>query len=84
MVNPSYLINISYSPSHLSGQQLVNVGGVTSSVNTYGPAWFVAGMPEVNLSATGSSYGDALTNLLVLVNAAPNPVNGPLSSIRTW
>jgi hypothetical protein len=84
MVNPKYLINISYAPSHVTGQQLVNIGGVTQSMPTYGPSYFIAGMPEVKLSATGSTYEDALDNLLIVVNAAPNTGNEPLGNIRTW
>lgn len=84
MVNPRYLINISYNPSHVDGQQLVNIGGITQSMPTYGPSYFVASMPEVKLYATGSSYSDALTNLLAIVTTAPNPGNGPLGDIRTW
>lgn len=84
MVNPQYLINISYSPSHVNGQQLVNISGVTHSMPTYGPSYFVASMPEVKLSATGSSYSDALTNLLAIASTAPNSGNGPLSNIKTW
>jgi hypothetical protein len=51
---------------------------------TYGPSYFIAGMPEVKLSATGSTYEDALDNLLIVVNAAPNTGNEPLGNIRTW
>ena len=72
MVNPTYLINIHYQPSGLA----------TSGRNDTG--LFIAIMPEVNLSATGTTYELALSNLLVLVDAAPNSGNTPLSSIRTW
>jgi len=83
MVNPTYLINISYNPSHLSGQALENIGGVTQSVNTYDDPYFIASMPEVKLYATGSTYEESLDNLMIVVNAAPNPGN-PLGNIRTW
>lgn len=82
MVNPQYLINITYKQSHVNGQELVNIGGVTQSVPTHDGAYFVASMPEVKLYATGSSYEDSLDNLMLIVNAAPNSGNGPLP--RTW
>lgn len=84
MVNPLYQININYSPSHVNGQTLASIGGVTQSVATYGPSYFVASMNEVKLYATGSSYEEALDNLLVLVDDSPNPLNGPLGNLRTW
>ena len=82
MVNPTYLINITYKQSHVDGQELVSIGGITQSVPTFGPSYFVASMPEVKLYATGSTYELALDNLLVIVNDAPNSGNGPI--IRTW
>jgi len=84
MDNPRYHINISHYPSRVDGQQLVSIGGMTQSIPSYSVAGFVASMPEVKLSATGSSYEEALDNLLIIVSDTENPGNEPLSGIRTW
>jgi hypothetical protein len=86
MNNPKYNINITYQPSMISGQQLVNISGVTQSMPTYSSEYFMASMPEVRLYATGSSYQTALTNLLILATAStfPTPGNPPLSGTKTW
>lgn len=85
MTDPKYLINISYNPAHVNGQQEVSIGaGITASVPTYATASFVATMPEVKISATGTSYTDALTNLLAIAATLPTPVNPPLGNTRTW
>jgi len=73
MTNPQYLVNISWYPSRASGQVAVNYGGVTSSVPTYSGGYFVSSMPEVRLSATGSTYVNALNNLLVIAASASDP-----------
>ena len=72
MINPKYLINISWTPGGLSGQTLVNIGGVTQSMITRTDGYFVSSMPEVRLSASGSSYTDALNNLLLVASASNN------------
>lgn len=79
-----YYINISYIQPHLNGQQLVNVNGVTQSMPTYSIPYFIANMPEVKISATGSSQIEALTNLMLLSGSASNTGNEPLSGIRNW
>ncbi len=84
MTNPKYHVNISHVPSRANGQIAVSISGVTQSVPTYSGEYFVASMPEVKVSATGSSYSDALTNLLAAVAPVADPGNGPLSSIKTW
>lgn len=84
MTNPTYFVNISFVPSNVNGQQLVNIGGVTQSVPTYSDKFFVASMPEVKVSATGSSYTDALGNLLTSVSSVIDPGNGSLANIRFY
>lgn len=86
MVDPKYLINISYQPQRLSGQQLVQISGVTQSIPTYTSGYFVASMPEIKISATGSSYQTALSNLLIIATASTtlDNGNGPLDSIRNY
>jgi hypothetical protein len=84
MLNPKYLVNISHVPNRANGQQLVNIGGVTQSVPTYSGEYFIASMPEIRISATGSGYVDALNNLLIIASASSDNANGPLSNTRTW
>jgi hypothetical protein len=83
MNNPKYLVNISHSPSVPNGQYLINVNGVTQSMPTYSEELFVASMPEIKTYATGSSYTEALDNLLTSVSSVVDPGNGPLSGIVT-
>ncbi len=84
MASLKYLVNISYVDKHINGQQLVSISGVTQSLPTYSSEYYVASMPELSISATGSSYSDALTNLLVITSTTPDSSNGPLSGVRTW
>lgn len=86
MDNPTYQINISYYPARPVGQQAVNIGGVTSSVMVYADGYFIASMPELKISATGSGYVTALNALLTIATASSTESNGrnPYSSIRTW
>ena len=81
MENPKYLINISYLPARASGQQLVFISGVTYSMPTYSGDYFIASMPEVRISATGSTYQTALSNLLIIATASTTygPGHPPLS-----
>lgn len=76
-------ITLSYAPKHVNGQQLVNAGGVTQSMPTYSPEFYTATIHELLIFATGSTYQEALTNVL---NAASASNNGlmPLPNIRTW
>jgi hypothetical protein len=86
MQNPKYLVTISYEPSRPGVQQLVNIGGVTCSMPTYTSEYFVASMPELKISATGSSYQTALTNVLNIATASSfnDGGNGPYNGIRTY
>lgn len=78
-----YLVNISHQPSYAIGQELVNIAGVTQSIPTYSNPFYIASMPEIKISATGSSYEEALDNLLVIAASASSG-NEPLSGIRTF
>lgn len=86
MQNPTYLVNIFHQPTRVNGQQLLNIGGVTSSFPSYSSEYFVASMPELKISATGSSYQTALTNLLNIATASNfNDLgNGAYNDIRTY
>lgn len=86
MQNPTYLVTISHQPSRANGQQLMYIGGVTSSFPSYSAEYFVASMPELKISATGSSYTTALQNLLNIATASSfNDLgNGAYNDIRTY
>jgi hypothetical protein len=86
MQNPKYLVTIAYEPSRPNGQQLINSGGVTCSIPSYSSEYFVASMAELKISATGSSYTTALTNLLNIATASTffDSGNGPINSTRTY
>ncbi len=86
MENPKYLVNIIYIPTRVGGQQLIYQHGVTQSVPTYFSDYFVASMPEIKISATGSSYTEALDNLLNIATASSTTGNslGPLNNTRTY
>lgn len=79
-----YYINVSYVPSHVNGQQLVNIAGVTQSMPTYSSEFWVASMPEVKLSATGSSRDEAFNNLLIVATGSNPDGQEPLGGVRTW
>lgn len=81
-----YLVNVSYVPTHVNGQQEVNINGVTQSMPSYSSEYWIASAPEIKLTATGSSQVEAFTNLIDLGNPSPSvPYNQePLSNIRTW
>jgi len=71
MTNPQYLVNISWYPVRATGQAAVYYGGVTSSVPTYSGGYYIASMPELRgISSTGSTYADALNNLLLVASAS--------------
>jgi hypothetical protein len=86
MVDPKYLVNISWNPARATGQQLVNIAGVTQSVPSYTEGYFIASMPELKISATGTSYPDALDNLLLVATSSSTiyPGTPPLNNTRTW
>lgn len=87
-----YHVIISYVPLQTSGKTEIDINGLTQSLNTYTGDYWVASMPEIQLSATGSTRSEAYFNLenlndpsksspeqIRLYNQAP-----PLSQIRTW
>lgn len=80
MTNPRYSVSIYYQTKSVNGQQLVSSGGVTYSIPTYSPEYFVASMPQIGLWATGSTYQTALSNLLILATASETPVDPPLDT----
>jgi hypothetical protein len=86
MQNPKYLVTIAHEPSRPNGQQQVNIGGVTCSIPSYSSEYFVANMAELKISATGSSYQTALTNLLNIATASSfnDFGNGAYNDIRTY
>ena len=67
---PKYLVTISYSPNRPVSQQAVSLNGATQSVPVYSGEWYIASMPELKISATGSDYSDALTNLLNIATSS--------------
>lgn len=84
MTNPKYLVNISWSPHHVSGMTAVNISGVTQSLPTYSGGYYIATMPEVRISATGSTYETALDNLLIIASSSVDTGYLPFNNIRTW
>ena len=77
-------VSISYYPMHVSGQTLSNIGGITQSVPTYNDPYFVAYMPIAEISATGSSYTEALDNLLTIATASTTIDPGVLPYKSNW
>jgi hypothetical protein len=67
---PKFLVNISYVSPYPSGQRLINVNGVTSSINTYSGGYYIANMPNLSISATGSTYETSLSNLLLAATSS--------------
>lgn len=86
MENPKYSVSINYVPSRPLGQTLSVSSGVTYSVPTYSADYFNAQMPELQIFATGSSYQEALTNLLLIATASTttNTGHNPHSNTRYW
>jgi hypothetical protein len=82
MAVSKYYVNISYVPPMINGQTPVSINGVTQSIPSYSSEYYSAAMPEVKIYATGSSYTDALNNLLTIASSTNDPGNGPLSSVR--
>lgn len=85
MTNPHYQVNISYVPTYPNGvtgtYSTTTINGytysaLTSQSITYSGGWFVASMPEIKISATGSSYTTALNNLMVIATASTTFDNG--------
>jgi hypothetical protein len=96
MTNPQYQVTITYEPLRPSGKTGVyaTAAGINGNVYstlvsetiTYRGGFFVANMHELKISATGSSYANALSNLLVIATASTTSDNGqpPLNTIKTW
>jgi len=72
MTNPLYNVNIVYKPKEPNGW----LG--SSSVVNYTADYFVASMPEIGLSGTGSSYTASLASLLAVVASASGYFPTPL------
>lgn len=85
MINPTYTINISYIEGRHDSNYLTYINGVTSSVYNYSPSYFQATMQQVDISATGSTYTEALSKLLIIATSSNTDYTGfSLNSIRTW
>ena len=85
MEYPKYLVTISYSPDRAIGQQLVYLNGATQSFPVYSGSWYIASMPELKISATGSDYPTALTNLLNIATASTTvELLSPISQIKHY
>lgn len=81
MTNPKYLVNIYYSNPYRSGSTgTMSANGLWETSPVTSGGYFVASMPEVRISATGSSYADALTAVLALSVNTPDAPQGPLKN----
>jgi hypothetical protein len=80
MTNPKYLVNIYYSNPVRTGSTGETQSGVWQTYPVTTGGWFVATMPEVNISATGSTYAGALTALLTVANNTPDAAQGPFKN----
>jgi len=76
MDNPKYAIAISYVPLRENGTQELNTGNGTFSIPGYSGNYFLASMPELLISATGTSYNNALSNLLIIATSSSVQGNG--------
>lgn len=81
---PQYPVTINYVPRHISGQQNVSIAGVTQSMPTYTDGYYQAYMQYANISATGSTYTTALSNLLIVATASTTTDPGVLPFKTTW
>lgn len=76
MVNPQFLVNISYVPTYRNGSvgtyatQSDGSSLLVSQREAYAGGYFQASMPEVKIYATGSSYATALNNLMIIATAS--------------
>lgn len=76
---PKYIVTISYSPNRPVSQQAISLNGTTQSVPVYSGEWYIASMPELKISATGSDYTKALSNLLTIATASSTVDTGQWS-----
>lgn len=68
-----YNVIISYVPLRTNGKTKININGVTQSVNTYAGNYWLASIPELKLSATGSSRSESYLNIEYLNPSYANP-----------
>lgn len=83
MTNPQYLVNIYYSnPIRTGSTATMSASGLWETLPVTSGGWFVATMPEVSISATGSTYAGALTALLAIATASTTSgaAQGPLKN----
>ena len=83
MENPKYLVNIYYSnPVRTGSTGATGPSGLWETYPVMTGGWFVAAMPEVRISATGSTYAGALSALLVIATASTtyDAAQGPLKN----
>lgn len=83
MTNPKYLVNIYYSnPIRTGSIGATGANGLWETTPLYSGGYFVASMPEIRISATGSTYNTALTALLAIATASNNndAAQGPLKN----
>lgn len=81
MTNPKYLVNIFYSsPIRTGSIGATAANGLWETTPLYSSGYFVATMPEIRISATGSTYTDALGALLSIATASTtyDAAQGPL------
>ena len=72
MENPKYLVNISYINPYRTGSTGATAAntGLWETYPVYSTGVYLATMPEIRISATGSTYADALTALLAIATAS--------------
>ena len=82
MENPKYLVNISYVHPYRTGSIGVSQSGVWQTYPVYSTGVYLATMPEIRISATGSTYAGALTALLAIATASTtyDAAQGPLKN----
>jgi len=78
MENPKYLVNISYIEPYITGSTgATNANtGLWETLPVYSTGIYLATMPEIRISATGSTYANALTALLTLATSTPDAAQG--------
>lgn len=58
-------IHVYYEPTHARGQVSIDINGASYSMPSYSGNYYVATINSMNLSATGSTYEEALQNVLI-------------------
>lgn len=76
MEYPKYPVSISYLRTYPSGQTEIRINGSTTSIPTYSGGYYIASMPIVNITATGSTYELSLANLLAIATASTTVTPG--------